>query len=98
MASKSYIRSMRFSPEMVEIIESQIGNSFSEKFENLVSRCRLELPEKERQLAQLDQMIAKKRNEYSRLSADAQLYLQKLDKIQLALLQMSHALDQKADM
>lgn len=96
--AKSYIRSMRFSPEMVEVIESQIGNNFSEKFENLVNRCRLELPEKERQLAELDRMISKKRNEYSRLSADAQLYLQKLDKIQLALLQISHTLDQKADM
>lgn len=57
MARKNNIRSMRFSDDVIEMIESQQGRNFSEKFENLVTRCMWELPEKERRIAELDKEI-----------------------------------------
>lgn len=57
MAKKNNIRSMRFSDEIIEMIESQTGSNFSEKFENLVTRCMWELPAKEKQLKVLDRKI-----------------------------------------
>lgn len=57
MAKKGNIRSMRFSDEILEMIESQAGDSFTAKFEALVTRCMWELPEKERQLAEIKERI-----------------------------------------
>lgn len=68
MARKNNIRSMRFSDDMIEMIESQAGHNFSEKFENLVTRCMWELPEKERKLAELDKKIKERHNELSKMS------------------------------
>ena len=50
MAKKGNIRSMRFSDEILEIIESQPGETFTAKFEHLVTRCIMELPRKEQEL------------------------------------------------
>lgn len=50
MASKNNIRSIRISDDMLELIEQQAGNNFTEKWENLVTRCIWELPNKEKQL------------------------------------------------
>ncbi len=38
MAGKPNIRSIRFSDELAELIDRQVGNSFTEKFENLRNR------------------------------------------------------------
>lgn len=57
MAQKNNIRSIRFSDEMAELIDRQIGQTFTEKFENLVTRCVWELPEKERQLKRIQEQI-----------------------------------------
>ena len=62
MANKNNIRSIRFSNELAELIDQQIGNTFTQKFENLITRCVWELPEKERKLKQLDEEIRKKQN------------------------------------
>lgn len=64
MASKSNIRSMRFSDTMIEMIESQAGETFTAKFEALVTRCMWELPKKEEELKFVQSRI---RNEYARL-------------------------------
>lgn len=53
MAKKNNIRSIRFSDEMMEMIESQAGDSFTAKFEALVTRCMWELPRKEEELRQI---------------------------------------------
>ena len=50
MAGKPNIRSIRFSDELAELIDRQIGNTFTEKFENLVTRCVWELPQREAEL------------------------------------------------
>ena len=69
MAQKNNIRSIRFSDELAELIDRQVGRTFTEKFENLVTRCVWELPQKEAELARLEQEINRKRKEYQKLSA-----------------------------
>lgn len=67
MANKSNIRSIRFSDEMAELIDRQIGDTFTQKFENLITRCVWELPAKEKELAEIQQRIESRRKELSRL-------------------------------
>ena len=69
MASKSNIRSMRFSDQIIEMIEAQVGDTFTAKFENLVTRCMWELPEKEKQLEQITKHIENERKRLQDLSA-----------------------------
>lgn len=57
MAKKPNIRSIRFSDDLAELIERQTGNSFTEKFENLITKCVWELPQKEKQLADIRKEI-----------------------------------------
>lgn len=71
MAKKGNIRSIRFSDEIAELIDRQIGDTFTAKFENLVIRCVWELPGKEEQLAQLEAEIGKKREQLRQMSAQA---------------------------
>lgn len=68
---KSNIRSIRFTDELVELIDRQVGDTFTARLENLVTRCVWELPERERQLAELDRQIAVKRKELMRLNEKA---------------------------
>lgn len=67
MAKKNNIRSIRFSDTMIEMIESQSGDSFTAKFEALVTRCMWELPEKEKQLEQIQQHINRERQKLDRI-------------------------------
>ena len=61
MAKKGNIRSMRFSDEMMEMIEGQAGETFTAKFEALVTRCMWELPRKEEELKQVQNQIDQER-------------------------------------
>ena len=63
MAQKNNIRSIRFSDELAELIDRQVGSSFTQKFENLITRCVWELPKKEEEIQRLDTMINRKRKE-----------------------------------
>lgn len=63
MAQKNNIRSIRFSDEIAELIDRQAGDTFTQKFENLVTRCAWELPEKEKQLKELDERIQQKKQQ-----------------------------------
>lgn len=69
MAKKSNIRSIRFSDELAELIEQQVGNTFTEKFENLITRCVWELPQKEKELERLENQIKAKRQQIAELSS-----------------------------
>ena len=69
MAQKNNIRSIRFSDELAELIDHQVGRTFTEKFENLVTRCVWELPGKEAELKRLDKEISRKQKEFQKLSA-----------------------------
>lgn len=68
MAKKDNLKCIRLSDEMVEVIEAQQGQNFSQKFENLVTRCMWELPAKEKQLAELQDEIDAKRAELRKIS------------------------------
>ena len=74
MAQKSNIRSMRFSDEIIQIIESQAGETFTAKFENLVRRCMIELPAKEQELKQIQ-------NEIEREQKRLQTMTRKMDQL-----------------
>lgn len=65
MAGKPNIRSIRFSDELAELIDRQVGNTFTEKFENLVTRCVWELPQKEAELKEVQKQV---RQEEKRLA------------------------------
>ena len=67
MAGKSNIRSMRFSDEIIKIIETQPGETFTAKFENLVHKCIRELPEKEKQLKMMLELINKETRQLEEL-------------------------------
>lgn len=67
MAGKPNIRSIRFSDELAELIDRQAGNTFTEKFENLVTRCVWELPQKEAELKRLEEKIQQERKRLAEL-------------------------------
>ncbi len=75
MAGKPNIRSIRFSDELAELIDRQAGNTFMEKFENLVIRCVWELPQREAELEEVQKQI---RHEEKRL-AELRKRREKLD-------------------
>ena len=77
MAKKNNIRSIRFSDELAELIDRQIGDTFTEKFENLVTKCVWELPQKEKELKSLQETIDHERERLRNLRA---LY-QKQDRV-----------------
>lgn len=57
MACKGNIRSMRFSDDVVRLIEDQPGDNFTAKFESLIYKCVQELPEKEKHLKMIQDLI-----------------------------------------
>ena len=59
MASKNNIRSIRFSDELAELIDRQAGDTFTAKFENLITRCVWELPRQEERLKDIQDRIKK---------------------------------------
>lgn len=67
MAQKNNIRSIRFSDQLAELIDRQQGQNFTEKFENLITRCVWELPRKEEQLKQVQEQISRERERLSDL-------------------------------
>ena len=51
--AKNHIRSIRFSDELADLIDRQAGDTFTQKFENLVTRCVWEVPAAEKRLEQV---------------------------------------------
>lgn len=80
--AKNNIRSVRFSDELIEIIEQQVGDNFTQKFERLVYNCYMLLPEKERQLRDMEARYQKAKESYFALSdryRDAQAFMISLE-------------------
>lgn len=82
MASKPNIRSIRFSDELAELIDRQAGNSFTEKFENLVTRCVWELPQKEAELEQVEEKIRQQWALFFKLRDKRQELKQTMERLQ----------------
>ncbi len=68
MPIKNNIRSIRFSDELLEIINNQVGDNFNQRFERLVYNCYMLLPKREQQLKTLDDQIARRRRELEDLA------------------------------
>lgn len=96
MATKNNIRSMRFSDTMIEMIEAQVGDTFTAKFEALVTRCMWELPAKEKELEQLECRIQIKRDEFKRLAETARAYEQTLGNMKWDMQRLTRAIEQAA--
>ena len=76
MAQKNNIRSIRFSDELAELIDRQEGGTFTQKFENLVTRCVWELPARTSELKQLEERIEAKREQLRQMTTQAEeLYM-----------------------
>ena len=59
--AKNNIRSIRFSDELADLIDRQAGDTFTQKFENLVTRCVCEVPAAEKRLEQVREEIKRER-------------------------------------
>lgn len=94
MATKTNIRSIRFSDDIAELIDRQVGDTFTQKFENLVTRCMWELPEKEQQLKRTEEMIQLQREHYQTLRKQCSNYSYMLQSIGEKLLQVQKQLDE----
>lgn len=92
--AKSNIRSMRFSDTMIEMIEAQAGDTFTAKFEALVTRCMWELPEKERQLTVIQERIDRKGRRLRELSSDVYKFRRILDNLNMQAQRLERALEE----
>ena len=59
--AKNNIRSIRFSDELADLIDRPAGDTFTQKFENLVTRCVWEVPAAEKRLEQVREEIKRER-------------------------------------
>lgn len=55
------VKSVRMSDDLIELIEQQVGDTFTEKLQNLVTRCVWELPMQEEKLEQIQRQIQSER-------------------------------------
>lgn len=90
MATKNNIRSIRFSDELADLIDRQVGRTFTEKFENLVTRCVWELPKKEAELDGIEKRISQERQRLGELE-------QKRIELQRVIAELDWALNQCLD-
>lgn len=61
MAAKGNLKSVRLSDDLIELINQQVGDTFTAKLENLVTHCVWELPEREKELSQIQDQIKRQR-------------------------------------
>lgn len=94
--AKSNIRSMRFSDDIVELIEAQAGETFTAKFEALVTRCVWELPEKEKLLQQIEERIQERRELLQILSSKCWKMENSLNNIKSYIESLERSIDKKA--
>lgn len=92
MANKSNIRSIRFTDELYELIDRQAGDTFTQKLENLVTRCVWELPRKERELENINAQIRTRREQLGRMTKYVEMYRAKLRTIETSLMNLDRAI------
>lgn len=69
--AKNNIRSIRFSDELADLIDQQIGDTFTQKFESLIYRAFWELPAKEKELEEIKEQIVHEKQRLSRIQVAA---------------------------
>lgn len=85
MAGKPNIRSIRFSDELAELIDRQMGNTFTEKFENLVTRCVWELPQRKAELKEVQKQVRQEEKRLAELRKRRTVLDQTIQSIQKSL-------------
>lgn len=71
MTKKSNIRSIRFSDEIIKIIEAQEGETFTAKFEFLIKKCYQDIPAKENELKYVNMRIEAETQRLRRIQKQA---------------------------
>ena len=94
MATKKNIRSIQISDEIAALIDQQIGDTFTQKFENLVTKCTWELPEKEKQLERAKEMVQKEKENYLILHKQCDNYSYMLGEIGEKLIQVKEQINE----
>lgn len=89
---KNNIRSIRFSDELMEIINQQVGENFNQKFERLVYNCYMLSDVKRKEVQRLDDEIKAKRAELSELQTTCFSYRSKLPRIGQLLDSVEHTI------
>ena len=80
--AKNNIRSIRFSDDLADLIDRQVGETFTQKFENLITTCVYVLPQKEAEIKQLDTMIENRRHHLRELGEKYSQMLYTLNRIE----------------
>lgn len=94
MGTKNNIRSIKFNDEIAELIDQQIGDTFTQKFENLITKCAWELPEKEKQLERAKEMVQRERERYLILHKQCSHYSYMLKEIGEKIIQIQAQIDE----
>lgn len=74
MAKKSI--TVRLNEDVIELIDRQQGETFTQRFENLVTRCVWELPQVEKQLKSYREKVKREQLQLSKLSNEVGQYRQ----------------------
>ena len=98
MATKGNLKSVRLSDDLIELIDRQVGDTFTAKLENLVTRCVWKLPQKEAEIQRLEEQISSKRAELRQLSERARKYEQTLDNMKWDMQRLGGAISRAAEM
>lgn len=97
MATKGNLKSVRLSDDLIELIEQQVGDTFTAKLENLVTRCVWELPQKEKELEQIEAQIKKKRQMMAEASSRYARMINQLRPLEEKLYQLDYAIGRALD-
>lgn len=94
MANKNNIRSMRFSDDILAIIEAQPGENFTAKFERLVMTCVQELPKKQNELKYIQDQIAREREQLRTVQRAKSTFTQNLNNLEWSMKYLASQVDQ----
>lgn len=75
MANKTS-KTLRLSDDVIQMIDQQDGETFTERFEKLVTLCVWELPQKQKQLKQYQEKIKREQKLLAKLSQQVYEYQQ----------------------
>ncbi len=80
---------------MTALIDQQIGDTFTQKFESLVTRCVWELPKKEEELKTLNSLIIKKRQDMIEITQQVNHMRSTLSEIKAGLTRIRAIMDRE---
>lgn len=72
MAKKSV--TVRLNDDVIDFVNQQVGDTFTQKFENLITRCVWELPQVEKQLTSTREKVKRERKQLEKLSGEVARY------------------------